>query len=98
MKIHVTLLLCMLCFSSISQNTSPNWCGQHLLQEKLLKSPVYKKQHEKEIKNTKKQFKKKKIGTKTKTQTLQKKKHKRDNKEQQIFSAESNNQNNKITY
>ena len=48
MKIHVTLLLCMLSFSSISQNTSPNWCGQHLLQEKLLKSPVYKNQHEKE--------------------------------------------------
>ena len=46
MKIHVTLLLLALCFVSIS--TSPNWCGQHLLQEKLLKSPVYKKQHEKE--------------------------------------------------
>ena len=48
MKINVTLLLCMLCFSSISQNTSPNWCGQHLLQEKLLKSPVYQKLHLKE--------------------------------------------------
>ena len=48
MKIHVTFLFFMLCFLGISQNLSPNWCGQHLLQEKLLKSPVFKNQHEKE--------------------------------------------------
>ena len=38
----------MLCFLGISQNSPPNWCGQHLLKEKLLKSPVFKNQHEKE--------------------------------------------------